>query len=116
MNLRIIIILLFSLLQSQSFPQQGSTLNQTDKSGLKQGHWIKKYPDGNVMYDGFFRNDKPVGEFRRYYEDRTIKSLLVFNESGSEALATLYYQNGNVASKGKYINQLKKVPGNFFRF
>ncbi len=114
MNLRIIVILCFSLFHDPVISTGGNALNQTDKSGMKQGHWIKKYPDGNVMYDGFFRNDKPVGEFKRYYEDQTIKSLLVFNESGAEALATLYYQNGNVASRGKYINQLKEGTWHFF--
>ncbi len=114
MNLRIIVICLFSLITTLAIPQSDQAINKTDSSGKKQGHWIKKYPDGNIMYDGYFRNDKPVGEFKRYYEDKTLKSLLVFNDIGTEALATLYYQNGFIASSGKYVNQLKQGKWQFF--
>jgi antitoxin component YwqK of YwqJK toxin-antitoxin module len=102
------------MLSAQSWSQSSQAINQTDKEGRKQGHWIKKHPNGNVMYDGFFRNDRPSGEFRRFYEDNTLKSLLVFNEDGSEAAATLYYSNGFVASTGKYVNQLKEGKWKFF--
>lgn len=114
MNLKVIIACLFSLLSVFVLPQEKQSVNQTDNSGKKQGHWIKRYPGGNIMYDGFFRNDKPVGEFRRYYEDQTLKSVLVFNDTGSEALASLYYQNGFIASRGKYVNQLKEGKWQFF--
>lgn len=89
-------------------------INQTDTKGRKQGHWIKKYPNGNIMYDGFFRDDKPSGEFKRYYEDSKLKSVLVFDLNGTEASASLYYSNGFLASKGKYINQLKEGKWQFF--
>ncbi len=85
MNLKILIICLLYACSSLAAAQDAQVVNQTDKYGKKQGHWIKKYPNGNVMYDGFFRNDKPAGEFRRYYEDNTLKSLLVFNADGAEA-------------------------------
>lgn len=114
MNLRIITALLFSLITTLVIPQAEQTFNKTDNTGKKQGHWIKKYPDGNIMYDGYFRNDKPVGEFRRYYEDKTLKSLLVFNDNSTEATAKLYYQNGFIASSGKYVNQLKEGRWQFF--
>ena len=114
MNLRVIYFCLFSILFTATMAQSEQFINKTDNTGKKQGHWIKKYPDGNIMYDGFFRNDKPVGEFRRYYEDKTLKSLLVFSDNSTEALATLYYQNGFVASRGKYVNQLKEGKWQFF--
>jgi antitoxin component YwqK of YwqJK toxin-antitoxin module len=113
MNLKVIIICLLSAFTPLAAAQDGQAFNRTDKDGKKQGHWIKKYPNGNVMYDGFFRNDKPTGEFRRFYEDTTLKSLLVFNADGTEANATLYYTNSFVASKGKYVNQLKEGKWQF---
>jgi antitoxin component YwqK of YwqJK toxin-antitoxin module len=114
MNLKVILLCILSLLTTLTLSQEEKAANQTDKSGRKQGRWIKRYPGGTIMYDGIFRDDKPVGEFKRYYEDQTLKSLLIFNDSGTEALAILYYQNGNVASKGKYINQLKEGKWQFF--
>jgi antitoxin component YwqK of YwqJK toxin-antitoxin module len=83
---------MLSLLTTLTLSQEEKAANQTDKSGRKQGRWIKRYPSVTIMYDGIFRDDKPVGEFKRYYEDQTLKSLLIFNDSGTEALATLYYR------------------------
>jgi antitoxin component YwqK of YwqJK toxin-antitoxin module len=112
--LRIIFFSLVSLGNLAITAQTGQTINQTDNQGKKQGHWIRKYPNGNIMYDGFFRDDKPAGEFKRYYEDKKLKSVLVFNKTGDEAEATLYYPNGFVASKGRYVNQLKEGTWQFF--
>jgi antitoxin component YwqK of YwqJK toxin-antitoxin module len=39
---------------------------------------------------------------------------MVFSADGSTADATLYYDNGFIASKGKYINQLKEGTWKFF--
>lgn len=66
------------------------------------------------MYDGYFMNDKPTGEFKRYYEDNKLKSVLVFSKNGTEAQATLYYPNGLIASTGIYVNQLKEGKWRFF--
>jgi antitoxin component YwqK of YwqJK toxin-antitoxin module len=114
MNPRIIFICLFSIFSILATAQDKQAINQTAKDGKKQGHWIKKYPNGNVMYDGFFKNGNPAGEFKRYYEDKTLKSVLVFNTDGAEATAVLYYPNGFVASRGKYVNQLKEGKWQFF--
>ena len=108
MNLKIIIGCLLLSLSSAAMSQSETVINQTDRAGKKQGHWIKKFPNGNVMYDGFFKDNYPTGEFRRYYDDKTLKSLLIFSNNGIEADATIYYPNGFVAAKGKYLNQLKE--------
>lgn len=107
-----IILLTISLISAAQTEQE---INQTDKAGRKQGHWIRKYPNGNVMYEGFFKDDMPYGEFKRYYEEgNALKSVLVFSKSGTEADATLYYPNGYPAAKGKYINQKKSGKWQFF--
>ena len=89
-------------------------INQTDSKGRKQGHWIKRYPDQTILYEGYFKDDHPVGEFKRYYEDKTLKSVLQFSNNGKEAIAILYHPNGNIASKGKYVNQKKEGKWQFF--
>ena len=94
---------------------QGSQeLNRTDSQGRKQGHWIKRYPNNSVMYDATFRDDHPVGEFRRYFEDGSLKSVLVFSNDGKKAEATLYWPNGYVSSKGVYLNQKKEGTWKFY--
>lgn len=114
MNLKIVAITLLIVIPSVALCQSAAELNKTDQQGRKQGHWMKKYPNQVVMYDGFFKNDNPVGEFRRYYETKVLKSSLVYNEAGNEAIATIYHSNGFVSSKGKYVNQLKEGKWQFF--
>lgn len=114
MKFKVITFLLSIIISAPLTAQTVTDLNMTGRDGKKQGHWLKKYPNGNTMYDGFFKDDKPVGEFKRYYEDNTLKSVLVFRENGTEAAATLYHPNGYIASKGEYNNQLKEGKWQFF--
>lgn len=95
---------------------QGQEINRSDTDGKKQGRWIKNYPNGKMMYEGTFRNDKPDGEFRRYYEDGALKSIMIFSNNGTEAETVLFYPNGLKASSGKYVNQLKEGKWRFFSF
>jgi len=114
MNTRIFTIIIFLALPLISVCQTGPAINKTDPQGRKQGHWIRKYPHGVIQYEGVFRDDHPVGEFRRYYEDSRLRSVLVYSDDGTEADATIYHPNGFIASKGKYINQLKEGKWKFY--
>ena len=114
MNLKIVIITSLLAVSAMALCQTQTELNVTDSKGLKQGHWIKKYPNESVMYDGFFKDDHPVGELKRYYENKTLKSVLIYSNDGKETTATNYHLNGYISSKGKYINQLKEGKWQFF--
>lgn len=114
MNLKIIISAFLITLSALALCQPETSINQTDSKGKKQGHWIKKYPDQTIQYEGYFKDDHPVGEFKRYYEDQTLKSVLRFSANGREADAILYHPNGNMASRGKYINQKKEGKWQFY--
>jgi len=94
--------------------QTQTDLNKTDQQGRKQGHWIKNYPNGALMYEGTFKDDRPVGEFKRFYSDNSLKSVLIYSEDSREADATFYYPNGFISSRGKYIDQLKEGEWKFF--
>ena len=114
MNIKIIITVSLIAFSSVALCQTESAINQVDTNGRKQGHWIKKYPDETILYEGYFKDDHPIGEFKRYYEDKTLKSVLQYSTSGKEANAILYHPNGNTASKGKYVNQKKEGKWQFF--
>lgn len=114
MNLKIITIASLLAISATATCQTETEINKTDQQGRKQGHWIKKYPDKSIMYDGVFKDDHPVGEFRRYYENNTLKSLLIYNDNGTEAIACIYHPNGYISSKGKYVNQMKEGKWQFF--
>ncbi|HPT21165.1 MAG TPA: toxin-antitoxin system YwqK family antitoxin [Bacteroidales bacterium] len=94
--------------------QTETEINKTDPQGRKQGHWIKKYPNQSIMYDGYFKDNHPTGEFKRYDEYQTLESILIFDDNGTDAAATTYHPNGYIASKGKYINQMKEGKWQFF--
>jgi len=114
MNLKIVTITYLLAISALAACQTETGINNTDQQGRKQGHWIKKYPNEIVMYDGFFKDDHPVGEFKRYYENKTLKSLLIYSSDGKEAVATIYNRNGYISSKGKYVNQMKEGKWQFF--
>jgi len=113
-----IFILLFSCCLSNydSFSQSGDTLfNQTDKQGRKQGFWKVKYEKGALKYTAFFKDDKPVGLMKRYFEDQTIKAEMFFEANGV-ARAKLYYQAGPLAALGNYVNSLKDSTWNYYSY
>lgn len=114
MILKIITITSLLAISAIATCQSQTDINISDPKGLKQGHWIKKYPNGRVMYDGVFKDDHPVGEFKRFNENTTLKSVLIYSSDGKEAAATIYHPNGYIASKGKYIDQLKEGKWQFF--
>jgi antitoxin component YwqK of YwqJK toxin-antitoxin module len=93
-------------------PQQ--ELNKTDQSGRKQGHWIKRYPDNIILYDAWFRDNLPEGEFKRYSPYGTLSSVLLYSKNGTEADASIYHSNGFLAARGKYINRKKEGLWQFF--
>lgn len=83
-------------------------INQTDAQGRKQGQWIKKYPNSSVvMYQGTFKNDKPVGTFTYNYKSNKVKAIIKHDEKTSRSEALYYYENGRLMSKGIYRNMKK---------
>jgi antitoxin component YwqK of YwqJK toxin-antitoxin module len=115
MILKIISIAVLLTIASTATGQTTIDYNKTDQQGRKQGHWIKYYPDKTrVLYEGNFTDDHPAGEFKRYYEDGTLKSVLIYSTDGKEAEATIYHPNGYIASSGKYFNQMKEGRWRFY--
>lgn len=89
--------------------------NKTDSLGRKQGYWKVFYPNSkHIEYEGFFKDDKPQGLFKYYYEHDTIKAKLDFKKDGKVAYATLYHWNGKVMGKGKYLEQKKDSVWTFY--
>jgi len=114
MNLKSILIFLLLLTGINSFSQANDSINFTDKNGMKQGHWIKKYPNGHAQYNGYFKDNQPVGTFKRFLENDTLQSVFIFSNDSREAIATIYHSNGFIASKGKFVNQQKEGKWQFF--
>lgn len=103
MKTRLIIIFSLLLVSATALPQ-----NMTDANGKKQGPWIKKYPNGKIMYEGTFIDDRPAGVFKRYTEEGNLLSELNYTAGRDEAVAIFYYGDGAKAAEGKYISRKKE--------
>jgi antitoxin component YwqK of YwqJK toxin-antitoxin module len=108
--------LLLLFISFNTLAQTDTLFNQTDASGMKQGWWKKSYPNGKLMYKGYFRNNKPVGEMRRFHENGVIKAVLKYDPAGETARVTLYYADGQKAAEGKYFGTQKDSTWTYFSY
>lgn len=88
-------------------------VNQKDTQGRKQGHWVKKAYDGQVLVDCYYRDGKRVGEYRTFYEKGGLQSLLIYGKTDT-VKATLYHENGKIMAEGQYKDTLKFGAWKFY--
>ena len=67
------------------------TDNQTDSKGRKQGVWKKLDAEGHLVYEGQFKDDKPVGLFKHYYSNGKLKATNNYFDNGKKAAAHIYF-------------------------
>lgn len=89
-------------------------VNQTDKNGLKQGFWTKVYPNGQLAYEVYFKDDKPIGTHKRYHENGKLMAVLDFDDKSEYADAKLYNDKEELIAEGKYKNKLREGVWLFF--
>jgi antitoxin component YwqK of YwqJK toxin-antitoxin module len=108
-------ILLLSLYSIFSI-QYSAAQNKTDEKGRKQGYWEKLDPNTKkAIYKGNFKDDKPQGLFTYYYPGMdSVRTKMEFRQDGKIAYAKLYYNNGKMEAKGKYIREQKDSVWNFY--
>jgi antitoxin component YwqK of YwqJK toxin-antitoxin module len=113
------ILSLLLLLISQITPAQNAvrdTLNRTDTQGRKQGYWEKYDSRGILLYRGYFVNGRPAGEFRRYFDNGKVKSLLYYHPASDTVDVTFFYMNGKKAATGQYVNKKKNGEWRYFSY
>jgi antitoxin component YwqK of YwqJK toxin-antitoxin module len=108
----IILIAVLSAAHGQEFLKNYN--NEVDAQGRKQGNWVTYDGNGNIKYEGAFKDDKPVGEFKYYYPDGQVKAIVNHNPVTGEVYAVNYYKNGLLMARGKYINQAKDSTWLYF--
>jgi antitoxin component YwqK of YwqJK toxin-antitoxin module len=107
-NIIFLLLLLPLLVQGQE------NLNQTDSKGLKQGRWEKRFPNGGIMYEGSFKNNKPYGEWKRYHESGGIKAILLYNEDNDSVKARLFESSSFPVAEGIYLHEKKSGKWTWF--
>lgn len=105
-NIQNCLVLLFSLSVNLVYAQSDSLWNQTNKNEQKVGQWRAYHPNGNLRYQGQFKEGKPFDVFRYYFSNGDLQSVLKF-KNDTETYATHYYQNGDMMAAGKYVNEIK---------
>ena len=101
--------LLFAL--STAFAQD---FNRTDGKGRRQGEWRDYYANGQLRYEGRFKNDKCKGLFKYYDEQGNLKATNEFDKSGEKALNKTYSPNGRMIATGYYVNQKKEGEWKYY--
>jgi len=100
------LIFCFLFLISGSLLAQNS-VNQLDVQGRKQGYWTKKDSDGKLVYQATFKDDKPVGEMKRFHPNGRLKAILNFTEGNDTSDGQLFDESGKLVANGKYEGQKK---------
>lgn len=73
----------------------------------------KRYPNGKLMYKGYFLNGRPVGEFIRYYSHGAIKARMIYKPKA--VYADLFNDKGKLVARGKYLNKKKDSTWTYYR-
>ena len=110
---RFLSLVFFILIFQTGYTQ--SENNQLDDKGQKQGFWQKRLPNGNLQYEGYFKNDQPIGEFKRYHTNGLLKAKLIYKESNDTIAAELFDMRGRPMALGHYIGQEKDGHWQYFK-
>lgn len=111
-----VIFILSNMLNITLLAQSDTTFNQFNEKGLKQGFWKKNFPNGKLMYRGYFIDDKPVGEMKRCYESGSIRAIMVFDTNTPYVAIKQYYEDGELSSEGFYYETLKDSIWKYYSY
>jgi antitoxin component YwqK of YwqJK toxin-antitoxin module len=108
----LLLLLAFCLLSLLSRSQEA--VNKTDAKGLKQGKWVSKYTGGSLKYEGYFIQNKPAGEWKRYHENGKIKALMTYRPNSERVFTSLFDERGKLYAMGVFEGNLRDSTWNFY--
>jgi antitoxin component YwqK of YwqJK toxin-antitoxin module len=81
---------------------QITLFSQAPKNG-----YIKKTDEktNKLLYEGMFKNDQPIGKFKYYYPNDSVRAIVNFHANGNTAYARLFHPNGKRMGEGKYTGK-----------
>ena len=110
--MRGLIVCLFLLVSGCLFAQ--NTVNVVDAQGRKQGSWTKRDAEGKLLYQATFKDDKPVGEMKRFHPNGKLKAVMNFSDGSEVSNARLFDENGKQIAAGNYSGQKKTGEWTYF--
>lgn len=87
--------------------QAGIDFNVNNAKNNKEGKWIRVWPNGNLYYVGQFKDGKPSGQFKFFFESGELMSEVTHIENGRKAFTKLYRQGGSLQAEGMYMTSRK---------
>jgi antitoxin component YwqK of YwqJK toxin-antitoxin module len=106
-NLKLAVIcIIMTIVPVLIFAQPVNKTNFTDSLGRKQGYW-KKYSKDTLKYEGQFKDDIPVGEFKYYFSSGKVKAQTTYSDNGKVAKTIMYHPNGKKNGEGTYMDKKK---------
>lgn len=109
-------LLFFLILSIFSVNAQNDTVNQVDEMGRKQGYWEKTFPNGKLMYKGYFKDGEPVGKMYRYFDTGELKAIMLYKENSPKVYTRFYYDDGELAGEGMYNDSRKDSLWTYYSF
>lgn len=91
-----------------------SEYNKTDSKQRRQGKWVDFYPNGQIRYEGAFKDNRCVGDFTYYDEQGRVKAINSFDKTGKKALNKTFSPNGVVIATGTYLDQKKDGEWHYY--
>ena len=115
MKRHIVFICLFIVPFLALLPLRAQQLNHTDSKGMKQGLWKTYYAGGSTLKsEGTYKNNKPLGMFRLYFETGPLKAEMNYREDFKTCDAVLYASLGHKMAEGKYIDRKKEGEWKYY--
>ncbi|OFX58388.1 MAG: hypothetical protein A2066_14840 [Bacteroidetes bacterium GWB2_41_8] len=112
-DMRVLVIYFLLLISGNVMAQ--NAINQLDAMGRKQGFWTKKDAAGKLLYQATFKDDKPVGEMKRFHPNGKIKAVLKFIDGSELSDVNLFDEAGRMIAQGKYTGQNKTGEWSYFQ-
>ena len=94
----------------------GQTKNQRDAAGRKQGYWEAVDNRGALVYTGYFKDDRPVGEMKRYYPTGGVRVIMNYDHESKKVRTRFYWQNNELAASGNYIDTQRDSVWVFYSY
>lgn len=94
--------------------------NKTDDLGRRQGKWVDYHDNGQMRYEGEFKNNEPIGEFLYYSEEGKLTAKMIYEKrKGKEmtpqiSTCEMYSGNGNIIARGRYSDRKKHESWEYY--
>src|SRR5262249_22198736 len=94
--------------KSGKLVRQWSELVRPGTPSRKQGQETLYYPSGAKEWQREFKDGKPFGWWRRWYENGRLHSECFYSDVPSETTMTFWYADGKVQMQGPAVNGVRQ--------